>query len=307
MNNNQLASNQMNLNQYMEQPAVIDRLSEKLGMKEAKLFKAALSSAVSTNNKLLECTPATIINAALIGHSLNLPPSPQLGYYYLVPYKNRRKGISEAQFQIGYKGYIQLAMRSGYYRKLNVCTIKAGEFRAWNPLDEELDVDFIKDPLEREEAVTIGYCGFFEYTNGFQKYVYWTIESMRAHADKYSKAYSLDKDKLLKAGKVPSSEMWKYSSFWYADFDAMGMKTVLRQMLSKWGSMSVDMQSAYEQDLKAECLSYDQVQAQSQASIANTAGSEATEANFADDQEHPKEEPQEPAVSDDGIEEDFLS
>jgi len=303
--NNQLAPRQqVNINKYMEQPHIIERLSEKLGLKEAKLFKAALSSAVSTNIKLLECEPGSVINAALVGHSLNLPPSPQLGYYYLVPYK--KKGVLQANFQIGYKGYIQLAMRSGYYARLNVCPVKAGELESWNPITEEMQINLIVDPLEREAAITVGYCGFFEYTNGFRKMTYWTIESMRVHADKYSKAYSLEKDKLLKAGKVPSNEMWKYSSFWYADFDAMGMKTVLRQMLSKWGSMSVDMQSAYEQDLKSECLSYDQVQAASQTNIADKAGSQVTEAAFEDEQKHPEEATQEPQVSADGINEDFL-
>jgi recombination protein RecT len=264
-----------NLSQYLDLPAVTNRLSEKLGLEEAKRFKAALSSAVSVNPKLAtECVPDTVVTAALIGHSLNLPPSPQLGYYYLVPYKNKWKKCTEAQFQIGYKGYIQLAMRSGYYVKLNVSTIKEGEFKGWNPLTEELSVQFIEDPLKRAEAETVGYCGYFEYTNGFKKTVYWTFESMQVHADKYSKAFSLANDKLLKQGKIPDNERWKYSSFWYSDFDAMALKTVLRQLLSKWGSMSVDMQVAFEHDIKTDSIPFDDAQDINDAKVGDEAGSE---------------------------------
>jgi recombination protein RecT len=300
--NNQLApQKEMTLNQYLRAPAVVTMLSEKLGLKESKLFGTALASATMTNKKLMECTNDSLLNSAMIGHSLGLPPSPQLGYYYMVPYKN--KGVMEANFQIGYKGYIQLAMRSGSYKKLNVVAVKQGEFVAWNPLTETFVANFMDDPVEREGAATIGYCGFFQYTNGFEKTVYWTRQAIETHADKYSMAYSLDRHKLLKAGKVPSKDMWKYSSFWYKDFDVMALKTVIRNMLSKWGIMSVEMQSAYEQDVQAECLSYDQVQAQSQNTIADKAGSEVTEANFEDQQ--PEKEP-EPKVSADGINEDWM-
>lgn len=290
-----------NLNSYLELPDVVNKLSEKLGMVEAKRFRAALSSACSTNPVLaLECDFGTVVNAALIGHSLDLPPSPQLGYYYIVPYNNRKRKCKEAQFQIGYKGYIQLAMRSGYYKKLNVSEIKKGEFVSWSPLTEDLEVNFITDPGEREKAETIGYCGYFEYVNGFKKMLYWTIEAMRVHADKYSKAYSLASDKLLKAGKIPQDQLWKYSSFWYADFDSMGMKTILRQMLSKWGSMSVDMQTAYEQDIKAECVPFAQAQVSAEESIKQEAGSEVVDAEF-------EEQKKEPVPAGAATGEDFLN
>jgi len=283
-----------NINSYLDAPAISGRLSEKLGLEESKKFKAALSSAVSTNNALLECDPGSVVNAALIGHSLNLPPSPQLGYYYLVPYNNRKKGCKDAQFQIGYKGYIQLAMRSGYYKKLNVSEVKQGEFASWNPLTEELEVSFIKCPIERENAITVGYCGYFEYVNGFKKMTYWTIESMEVHADKYSKAFNLAKSKELKAGKIPHKDLWKYSSFWYADFDAMAKKTVLRQMLSKWGSMSVDMQTAYEQDIKSETVTFNQAQSNNDTKIKDESGSNIIEADvipFGEDDSDNKESP----------------
>lgn len=279
------------LNAYLDLPAVATRLSEKLGLEESKKFKAALSSAVSTNPILLtECEPGSVVNAALIGHSLNLPPSPQLGYYYIVPY-NRKiktqdgsyKKVKEAQFQIGYKGYIQLAMRSGYYKRLNVSEVKQGEFVSWNPLTEEIEVNFLTNPISREKAKTVGYCGYFEYINGFKKMVYWTIQQIEIHADKYSKAYSLESDKLLKAGKIPQDEMWKYSSFWYSDFDGMAKKTVLRQLLSKWGSMSVDMQTAFEEDIKAESVTFGQAAEAAKSNLDAVTGQQPIDANFEDD------------------------
>ena len=275
-----------NLNAYLALPQVSDRLREKLGMEEAIQFKAALSSAVATNPNLLECEPYSIITAGLVGRSLKLPPSPQLGYYYLVPYKNRKRNCKEAQFQIGYKGYIQLAMRSGSYVKLNVSDVKDGEFVSWNPLTEDLDANFITDPVKREKAKTVGYCGYFEYINGFQKMVYWTKEQVEVHADKYSMAYSLEKDKLLKAGKIPQKDLWKYSSFWYKNFDMMALKTVIRSMLSRWGAMSIDMQRAYDQDVKNEHISFNEAQSTASETNQEQAGSE-TVAEF----EEPKTEP----------------
>lgn len=303
--NNQLAKSQ-NINAYLERPAVITRLSEKLGLEESKKFKAALSSALSTSPKLLECKPSTLINAALIGHSLNLPPSPQLGYYYLVPYKKKQKGNvpahTEAVFQIGYKGYIQLAMRSGYYKKLIVSTVKEGEFVSWNPMTEHLEVKCQSDPHEREKAATHGYMGYFEYINGFQKKVYWTVEEVRIHADKYSKAYSAANHELLKQGKIPQKDLWKFSSFWYSDFDGMGLKTVIRQMLSKWGSMSVDMQTAYEQDIKTNSVPFDQAATDASTAINDGQGSEEINAEF----EPTNNAPENSETKTDDDQEDFL-
>jgi len=267
-----------NLNQYLDLPAVSGRLSEKLGLEEAKKFKAALSSAVSTNPTLMtECDPATVVNGALIGHALNLPPSPQLGYYYLVPYKNKKKNCSDATFIMGYKGYIQLAMRSGYYKKLNVLAIKKSEFVSYDPLTEELKTNFITDPEEREAAETVGYTGFFEYINGFTKLIYWTKHQMEVHADKYSPAFSMDDYKKLQAGKIPPKDLWKFSSFWYKDFDMMARKTMIRQLLGKWGAMSVEMQTAFHEDEK---LSYAEKAEQTHKELKAAAGKEITDVKF---------------------------
>jgi len=243
------------LAKYINNTAVRANLTKRLGPKEADAFQAALVAACSSNEALMrDCDPPSIITAALIGHSMKLPMSPMLGYAYLVPYGAKGRGQKKAQFQLGYKGYIQLAERTGQYRRLNAVEIKEGELISWNPITEDLQVDITTDPVKRAKAETIGYCGMFELINGFTKTVYFSREWMEAHADKYSQAFSLAKHKQFKAGKVPQKDLWKFSSFWYKNFDGMGLKTVIRQMLSKWGVMSVEMQTAYEHEVKAETI-----------------------------------------------------
>lgn len=198
----------------------------------AKRFIAAITSAVAVNPALQECDPATVLSGALLGEGLNLSPSPQLGQYYLVPFENRKKGCKDAQFVLGYKGMIQLALRSGQYKRLNVLSVKAGELLAWNPLTEEISLKLIEDDTEREQTATIGYLASFEYLNGFTKTIYWSREKMEAHALRYSKGYAAKKG----------------YTFWEKEFDAMAYKTMLRQLISKWGIMSVDMQTAIDGD-----------------------------------------------------------
>ncbi|MGZ4968082.1 MAG: recombinase RecT [Methylobacter sp.] len=222
--------------------------------KRSQRFIASVSSAVAANPALQDCEPGSILSSALLGEGLNLSPSPQLGQYYMVPYKrkaNQNKGITEAmlaQFQLGYKGYIQLAIRSGFYLKINVLDIKKGELVRFNPLSEEITVNLIEDELERESAETTGYYAMFEYLNGFRKEMYWSKEKMLSHADKYSAAFKKSDYNKIQKGEMPSSDMWKYSSFWYKDFDAMAFKTMLRQLISKWGVMSTEMTEAFTKD-----------------------------------------------------------
>ena len=216
--------------------------------KRASRFIANITSAVSVNPALQECDASTILSAGLLGEALNLTPSPQLGQFYLIPFDDKKRGCKVATFVIGYRGYVQLAIRSGQYRKINVLPIKEGELINFDPMTEEIEVNLIEDDDAREEAPTIGYYAMFEYTNGFRKAMYWSKKKMMAHADKYSKAFNKKSYEDLKAGKIPQSEMWKYSSFWYQDFDAQACKTMLRQLISKWGIMSVEMQKALEYD-----------------------------------------------------------
>lgn len=195
-------------------------------------FVAAITSAVAINPLLQECDPSTILSGALLGESLGLSPSPQLGQYYLVPFNNTKKGCKDAQFQLGYKGYVQLALRSGYYKSLNVFSIKSGELKKWDPITEELSIELIEDDEIREKTPSIGYVATFEYLNGFRKTIYWSRQKMEAHALRYSKGYSAKKG----------------YTFWEKDFDAMAYKTMLRQLISKWGIMSIELQTAFEQD-----------------------------------------------------------
>ena len=200
--------------------------------KKAERFIASITSAVAINPALQECDPATILSGALLGESLGLSPSPQLGQFYLVPFNNTKRGVKEAQFQLGYKGYVQLALRSGYYRNLNVFSIKDGELKKWNPITEELQIELIEDDDIREQTATIGYVATFTYTNGFTKTIYWSRQKMENHALRYSKGYAAKKG----------------YTFWEKDFDGMAYKTMLRQLISKWGIMSIDLQTAFEQD-----------------------------------------------------------
>ena len=203
----------------------------------AKRFVASISSAVAVNPALQECDAGTILAGALLGESLNLSPSPQLGQYYLVPFEDRRNGRTVATFVLGYKGYLQLALRSGQYRKINVLPIKKGELKYYDPLNEEIEVSLIEDEIERETAETVGYFAFFEYLNGFRKTLYWSKKKMEAHGKRYSKAFH------------------SQHSFWQRDFDVMAMKTMLRQLISKWGIMSFEMQTALASDSAAMSVS----------------------------------------------------
>lgn len=241
----------------------------------SRRFIAAITSAVAVNPALQECTPQTIIAGALLGESMNLSPSPQLGRYYLVPFESKIKGKDgkpayvmdengkpvkdekgkwkvatekKAQFVMGYKGYIELAIRSGQYKDMDAFEIREGEYLGKDPETGKPKFRFIVNDEERESRPVIGYLAFFEYLNGFRKTLYWPKNKMMNHANDYSKAFSASAMQLIEQGKIPQEEMWKYSSFWYKDFDGMAKKTMLRQLISRWGIMSIEMQQAFEND-----------------------------------------------------------
>lgn len=233
--NNSLTARQnqrLGITAYLTNDAVKNQINNVIGGKDGTKFISAVVSAVNNNPALQECTNQSILSAALLGQSLNLSPSPQLGQYYMVPFNDKNKG-KVAQFQLGYKGYIQLAIRSGQYKKLNVLAIKEGELIHFDPLNEEIEVKLIEDEEAREQAATIGYYAMFEYTNGFRKAIYWSKKKMEAHAEKYSMGYRAHKG----------------YTFWEKDFDGMAYKTMLRQLISKWGIMSIDMVSAMDADM----------------------------------------------------------
>ena len=227
-------SQKMKFAAVLKNPAVQTSLIGTLGdAMKAKTFTAALISAVNTNSKLMSCEPMSIISAALLGESLQLSPSPQLGHYYMVPFNDSKSGTKKATFQLGWKGYYQLALRSGQYKHLDAVAVKEGELIAYNPITDEIQLEPIGDPLAREKAKTIGYYAHFELNNGFTKAMYWPKEKMEAHALTYSQGYKAKKGE----------------TFWEKDFDSMALKTMYRQLISKYGIMSIEMQKAFVNDM----------------------------------------------------------
>ena len=229
----QPTQNKITFSAFMTSAGMSKKINQIIGDdKSGKRFISSIISAVSVNPTLSECDHASILSGALLGESLNLSPSPQLGHYYLVPFNDKTRG-KVATFQLGWKGYYQLALRSGYYKKINVLPIKEGELISWNPLEEEIKVQLIEDEEEREKANTIGYYAMYEYLNGFKKAIYWSKAKMIKHAEQYSQGYRAKKG----------------YTFWEKDFDSMAMKTMLRQLISKYGIMSTELQNAYESDM----------------------------------------------------------
>ena len=218
---------------YLTQDAVKTQINNIVGGKNGTRFITSIVSAVQTNPALQECTNQSILSAALLGETLNLSPSPQLSYFYMVPFNDTKRGCKVAQFQIGYKGLIQLAIRSGQYKKINVLSLKQGELEYFDPLNEEIKVKLMVDDWDaREKAETIGYYAMFELTNGFQKAMYWSKEQMEHHALTYSQGYKAKKG----------------YTFWEKAFDRMAEKTMLKQLLSRWGIMSTELMQAIDAD-----------------------------------------------------------
>ena len=215
-------------------------------------FVSAITSAVAVNPQLQECDAGSILSGALLGESLNLSPSPQLGQYYLVPFNTKDKAtntyVKKAQFVLGYKGYIQLAIRSGQYRDIDAMEVHEGEYLGRDAQTGQPKFQFIEDDDIREKAPIIGYMAYFEYLNGFRKSIYWTKEKMLQHADTYSNAFSASDYAKYVAGQIPEADLWKYSSHWYKNFDGMAKKTMLRQLITKWGIMSIEMQEGIVND-----------------------------------------------------------
>lgn len=237
---------------FMTSDAVKNKVNSIIGGKDGDRFIVSITSAVSTNPALLapEVDKPSILSCALLGESLKLTPSPQLGYYYMLPFNDKKSGMKVVAFVMGYRGYIQLAMRSGFYKSLNVLEIKQGELKYWNPLTEEISVDIIEDDTKRVKLPTTHYVAFFEYLNGFRKTICWSKDKMIIHANEYSPTFNAEFYKKLQNGYQPTD--WKEQKaaqgFWYTDFDSQARKTMLRQLLSKWGIMSIEMQKAFAGD-----------------------------------------------------------
>ena len=221
---NEIEVKAVRLDSLINTPGIKNRFNEVLGKKAAS-FMSSVVSAVKTNKKLMEAEPMSVISAAMVAATLDLPINQNLGFAYIVPYNGM------AQFQMGYKGFIQLGMRTGKYKTMNVTEIYEGElvkFDKFKGLYEFTDTP--------KSDKIIGYLFYFELLNGYSKQVYWTHEKMEKHAEKYSQAYKYDlREK-------------KKESFWSKDFTSQALKTVIKNGLAKWGILSVEMMDAIAKD-----------------------------------------------------------
>lgn len=250
--NNSLAnSNQqrrLGMTAYLNQDAVKAQINSILGGKRGTAFISSIVSAVQATPALQECTNPSILSAALLGESLNLSNSPSLGQFWIIPYNNKKKGVKEAQFQLGANGFKQLAMRTGQYKDIDFIAIHEGEYKGRDKFTGKQVFEFLEDDDERDSLPVIGYLAYFELLNGFRKSIYWTKNKMEAHADKYSMAFDLDTYRKIQEGKIPQEDMWKYSSYWYSNFEGMAEKTLIKHLLSKWGILSTELITAIDAD-----------------------------------------------------------
>jgi recombination protein RecT len=208
-----------------------DLLHERKGQ-----FVSNLTALVANNANLQECEPFTLMFAALKATALNLPIEPSLGMAHVIPYKNKKRGVTEAQFQIGYKGFQQLALRTGQYKHINTTEVRQGEIGKRNRLTGEIDWNWIDDEAKRLETPIIGYVNYFCLLNGFESTFYMSKEEMNAHALRYSQTYK------------STISYIKEQSKWTTDFDAMALKTVIKLNLSKNGVLSTELQDAIRAD-----------------------------------------------------------
>lgn len=212
------------LRDYMDRDDVKARLEQVLN-KRAPQFAASILSVVGANNMLQKATPASIVSSAMVAATLDLPINSNLGFAYIVPYGG------EAQFQMGYKGFIQLAIRSRQYQTISVTEVYDGQLVTSDPLRGD-----VFDWTKRDSDKVVGYVAYFRLTNGFEKQLFMTVEQLQEHGKKFSKSYGYD----LRAGKK--------SSLWSTDFDSMAKKTVVKLLISKWGVMSTELIQAVEKD-----------------------------------------------------------
>lgn len=199
---------------FFAQDGVKKKFDELLG-KRSSAFITSVLQIVSSNSMLQNADPVSIYNAACLAATLDLPISNQLGFAYIVPYGK------QAQFQLGYRGYIQLAQRSGQYQTIGAAAIHQGQLVRQNPLTG-FEFDFEKP----NDGPVVGYAAYFRLLNGFEKTLYMSLDDMKKHGLRFSQTYK------------------RNSGLWVDDFDAMAIKTVLKLLLSKYGPLSIEMQMA---------------------------------------------------------------
>ena len=250
---NEIAVKNKSITSYLSTPEVRESIVNVLGKDHVDSFVSDVVACVQNNNTLAECTNKSIFSAALLSKSINLPLTPQLGYAYLVPFDNKHQVngkteyVKEAVFQMGWKGYVQLALRSNNFRKLIATDVRKGEINGYNPFDDKYEIT----PIEFEKRTAkddkghylipiIGYYAKLEMVNGFVKEMYMSHEDMLEYAKRYSKGYRSDLNKHTSY------------SFWTTKFEDMAKKTMLRQLLGKYGLLTVELEQAYTHDMAIE-------------------------------------------------------
>lgn len=212
---------------YIKDENVGKRINELL-KDRAPQFTTTLMAALNSNKALNNCEPHSVVTAALTAASMDLPINQNLGFAYLIPYKNKDGDV--CQFQMGYKGFIQLAQRSGYYKTINATEVREGEIAKIDRLSGEIEFEWIEDEKEREKAKIIGYVAYLKLLNGFEKSLYWSVEKCKAHATRFSKSFKFG------------------GGLWKDDFESMAIKTVLKQLISKYGPLNTQLQEAIVKD-----------------------------------------------------------
>lgn len=212
----------LTLTERLQSPNIKARINEVMGKKAAS-FMSSVISAVRTNPSLMDCPSDSVISAAMIAATLDLPINPSLGFAYLVPYKGK------AQFQMGWKGFSQLALRSGQFARMNASPVYEGQLVSW----DNITGDFVYDLSKKTSANIIGYVSYFRLMTGYEHYLYMTTEEIMAHAQKYSQSF--------RSGHGP----WKDVP------EAMCLKTVHKLNISKWAPMTPDMELALRFDQAA--------------------------------------------------------
>ena len=217
------------LNAMLDGEGYRKRFDELLGSRAPQFISSIVTLANADKNlqRAVVDSPVTVIQAALKAATYDLPIDPGLGYAYIVPFNNTKDGNTkmEATFIMGYKGMNQLALRTGVYETINVVDVREGELKSYNRLTEEIDIEFIEDDEVRDTLPIVGWCGYFKLINGTKKTVYMTKKQIEAHEKRHRKGKYMGKG-------------------WRDDFDAMAMKTVFRNLIGKWGLMSIDYQKA---------------------------------------------------------------
>jgi recombination protein RecT len=242
MSNQQIATQQQSVKQFFAQDIIKNKVQEVLGQRSNQFITTVLQIA-SSNDLLSKSDPVSILNAAMVAATLDLPINQNLGFAYIIPFNQKQKDGSYktvAQFQLGYKGFIQLAQRSGQFKTISATPIYDGQLIESNPL-----TGFKFDFTAKKSDIVIGYAAYFELLNGFQKTLYMTVDEMKAHGLKFSQTFK------------------KGYGLWNDDFDSMAQKTVIKLLLSKFAPLSIEMQKAIVtdqaivNDLKGDNVTYD--------------------------------------------------